>query len=180
MIDFEQKAKREIAVICTNKRIQPRKKLKIVLDQAKSEGKKVVFTNGCFDLIHLGHIRLLEKAKSFGDLMVVGLNSDFSVAKLKGEGRPVVPEAERAEILSAFSCVDFVTSFKEETPQNIIQELVPDILVKGADWPTGQIIGRQIVERNGGEVVSIDFEEGFSTSEIIRRIKKTSKELSQK
>ena len=159
-----------------NERIQSRQKLKIILDQAKSEGKKIVFTNGCFDIIHLGHVRLLEKAKSFGDLMVVGLNSDFSIARLKGEGRPVVPEAERAEILSAFSCVDFVTSFEEETPQNIIQELVPDILVKGADWPVGQIVGRQIVELNGGEVVSIDFEEGFSTSGIIRSIKNASAE----
>ena len=159
-----------------NERIQSSQKLKMILDQAKSEGKKIVFTNGCFDIIHLGHVRLLEKAKSFGDLMVVGLNSDFSIARLKGEGRPVVPEAERAEILSAFSCVDFVTSFEEETPQNIIQELVPDILVKGADWPVSQIVGRQIVELNGGEVISIDFEEGFSTSGIIRSIKNASAE----
>lgn len=160
----------------SNERIQSRQKLKIILAQVKSEGKKIVFTNGCFDIIHLGHVRLLEKAKSFGDLMVVGINSDSSIARLKGEGRPVVPEVERAEILSAFSCVDFVTSFEEETPQNIIQELVPDILVKGADWPISQIVGRQIVELNGGEVISIDFEEGFSTSEIIRRIKNASEE----
>jgi len=159
-----------------NERIQSRQKLKIILEQAKSEGEKIVFTNGCFDIIHLGHVRLLEKAKSFGDLMVVGLNSDSSIARLKGEGRPVVPEAERAEILSAFSCVDFVTSFEEETPQNIIQELVPDILVKGADWPVSQIVGRQIVELNGGEVISIDFEKGFSTSGIIRSIKNASAE----
>jgi len=163
-------------VTSSNERIQSRQKLKIILAQVKSEGKKIVFTNGCFDIIHLGHVRLLEKAKSFGDLMVVGINSDSSIARLKGEGRPVVPEVERAEILSAFSCVDFVTSFEEETPQNIIQELVPDILVKGADWPISQIVGRQIVELNGGEVISIDFEEGFSTSEIIRRIKNASEE----
>jgi D-beta-D-heptose 7-phosphate kinase/D-beta-D-heptose 1-phosphate adenosyltransferase len=167
--------------VSSHERIQPRQELKAILDRAKAQGKKIVFTNGCFDLIHLGHVRLLEKARSLGDVLVVGLNSDSSVTKLKGKGRPVVPEVERAEIVSALSCVDFVTSFEEETPQKIIQELVPDVLVKGGDWSVGQIVGRQVVELNDGEVVSIDLEKGFSTSGIIERIRRASRaELSEK
>lgn len=131
----------------------------------------MVFTNGCFDLLHPGHVRYLEKARAEGDVLVVALNSDDSVRKIKGEDRPVLPELERSEIMGALGCVDFVTTFEEETPENIIEELVPTVLVKGGDWSVDQILGRQVVEANSGRVISIDFEEEFSTSNIIKKIR---------
>lgn len=134
---------------------------------------KVVFTNGCFDLLHTGHIQLLEAARRLGDRLVVGLNSDRSVAFLKGPGRPVVPEAERREVLEALECVDRVTFFDEATPETIIRTLVPDILVKGADWGQDAIVGREIVEAAGGEVVRLPLLEGRSTTSIIERIRRT-------
>jgi len=137
------------------------------------QGKRIVFTNGCFDLLHPGHVRFLEKARSLGDLLVVALNGDASVTSIKGRSRPVLSQQDRAEIMSALSCVDFVTTFEEKTPQRIIKGLVPDVLAKGGDWAPDQIVGRKVVESNGGEVVSIDFEEGFSTSEIISRIQES-------
>ena len=142
------------------------------MEGLKSEGKTVVFTNGCFDLLHPGHIRYLEKARAQGDVLVVALNSDRSVRKIKGEDRPVLSQEERSEIMGGLGCVDFVTMFDEETPENIIKELVPTVLVKGGDWPVDKILGRQVVESNSGRVVSIDFEEEFSTSNIIKRIRR--------
>ena len=139
----------------------------------KRNGKRVVFTNGCFDLLHPGHIKLLEAARSMGDALVVGLNSDDSVRTLKGAGRPVIPEQERAEVLANLECVDAVVVFNELTPQKTVAALLPDILVKGGDWPGNQIVGREEVEAAGGEVVLIDVVEGHSTTETLRKIRAT-------
>jgi len=149
--------------------------LKEKLLEEKKKNKKIVFTNGCFDLIHKGHIVLLKKAKSEGDLLVVAINSDDSIRKIKGKNRPIFSENERAEILAAFEFVDFVTIFNEENPYKIISELNPDILVKGGDWTVETVIGRDIVEANGGRVVIVPQVKGHSTSEIIGRIKKVNK-----
>jgi len=139
--------------------------------RGKRNGRRVVFTNGCFDLLHPGHIQLLEAARAMGDALVVGLNSDESVRTLKGAGRPVIPEEERAEILANFECVDAVIVFDELTPQETVAALLPDILVKGGDWPGNQIVGREEVEAAGGKVVLIDVVEGYSTTEILRKIR---------
>ncbi len=138
---------------------------------AKRNGKRVVFTNGCFDLLHPGHIKLLEAARTRGDALVVGLNSDDSVRTLKGPGRPVIPEQERAEILAGLECVDAVVIFDELTPQKTVAALLPDILLKGGDWPGNQIVGREEVEAAGGEVILIDVVQGYSTTEILRKIR---------
>jgi D-beta-D-heptose 7-phosphate kinase/D-beta-D-heptose 1-phosphate adenosyltransferase len=137
----------------------------------KRNGRRVVFTNGCFDLLHPGHIRSFELARGLGDALVVGLNSDCSVKQLKGEGRPVIPERERAEILSALECVDAVVIFEDLTPQRVIAALLPDVLVKGGDWPGDKIIGREEVEAAGGRVVSAPVVPGYSTTEILRKIR---------
>ncbi len=144
-----------------------RSNLRDIIHQLKSEGKKIVFTNGCFDLIHVGHVRYLDEAKKLGDILVIGLNSDSSVSAIK-PGRPVVPENERAEVLSALSMVDFVTLFHEDTPYELIKEIRPDVLVKGADWKPEDIVGSDLVN----EVQTIPFVEGRSTSEMIRKIQK--------
>jgi D-beta-D-heptose 7-phosphate kinase/D-beta-D-heptose 1-phosphate adenosyltransferase len=136
----------------------------------KDNGRRVVFTNGCFDLLHPGHVRLLEQARRLGDLLVVGVNSDRSVRDLKGEGRPLLPEAERAELLAALAAVDAVTIFDEPTPRELIAALLPDVLVKGGDWPPDEIVGRAEVEGAGGTVVTIPYLEGYSTSALIARI----------
>jgi rfaE bifunctional protein nucleotidyltransferase chain/domain len=136
-------------------------------------GRRIVFTNGCFDLLHPGHIASLEQARSFGDALIVGLNSDASVRALKGPGRPVFPELERAEILAALECVDAVVIFDASTPRDIIARLLPDVLVKGGDWPSDQIVGREEVEAAGGRVVSIPVVPGYSTSAILQRIRES-------
>ena len=145
--------------------------LKEKLFEEKKKHKKIVFANGCFDIIHRGHIILLQKAKSEGDILVAAINSDASIKKLKGENRPVFCEDERAEIIAAFQMVDFVTVFNEEDPYKIISELKPDVLVKGGDWTVETVIGRDIVEANGGKVIVIPQVEGYSTSRIIQKIK---------
>jgi rfaE bifunctional protein nucleotidyltransferase chain/domain len=132
--------------------------------------RRVVFTNGCFDLLHPGHIRLLEQARSLGDALVVGLNSDASVRRVKGDSRPLIPEMERAEVLAALAAVDFVVIFGEATPREIIARLLPDVLVKGADWGADEIVGRAEVEGAGGKVVSIPLQPGYSTTRILQRI----------
>ena len=137
----------------------------------RTRGRRVVFTNGCFDLMHPGHIQLLEAARSLGELLVVGLNADVSVRALKGPTRPVMPEAERREILEALECVDRVVLFREITPLALITALVPDVLVKGADWGQGEIVGRDIVESSGGRVVRLPLVPGRSTTGIIERIR---------
>jgi len=137
----------------------------------KRNGKRVVFTNGCFDLLHPGHIRSLETARGLGDVLIVGMNSDESVRRLKGEGRPVIPEQERAEILASLECVDAVVIFDESTPQRVVAALLPDVLVKGGDWPGNQIVGREEVEAAGGKVVLVEVVPGYSTTEILKKIK---------
>ncbi|MGB6668505.1 MAG: D-glycero-beta-D-manno-heptose 1-phosphate adenylyltransferase [Candidatus Acidiferrum sp.] len=137
----------------------------------KRNGRRIVFTNGCFDLLHPGHIGSLEQARALGDALIVGVNSDASVRQLKGEGRPVLPEGERAEILAALECVDAVVIFAELTPREVIAGLLPDVLVKGGDWPGDQIVGREEVEAAGGRVVSIPVVPGYSTTEILRKIR---------
>ncbi len=137
--------------------------------QWKQAGKRVVFTNGCFDLLHAAHVRLLEQARALGEALVVGINSDRSVRELKGENRPLVPEAERAKVLAALAVVDAVTIFDEATPRELIAALLPDVLVKGGDWGAN-IVGKEEVTAAGGRVVSLPYERGYSTSELIERI----------
>lgn len=137
----------------------------------KRNGRKVVFTNGCFDLLHPGHIRSLESARTFGDVLIVGINSDSSVRTLKGPGRPVIPQHERAEILASLECVDAVLIFDEPTPQKVIAALLPDVLVKGGDWPGDQIVGREEVEAAGGRVERIDIIDSYSTSSLLEKIR---------
>ncbi|MGB9465548.1 MAG: D-glycero-beta-D-manno-heptose 1-phosphate adenylyltransferase [Candidatus Acidiferrum sp.] len=137
----------------------------------KRNGRRIVFTNGCFDLLHPGHIGSLEQARALGDVLIVGLNSDASVRQLKGAGRPVLPERERAEILVALECVDAVVIFDEPTPREVIARLLPDVLVKGGDWPGDQIVGREEVEAVGGRVVSIPVVPGYSTTAILQKIR---------
>ena len=135
--------------------------------------RRIVFTNGCFDLLHPGHIQTLEKARSLGDLLVVGVNSDRSVRAIKGPSRPLVPESERAEILAALEAVDFVVLFDEDTPRELIARLHPDVLVKGADWGAEEIVGREQVEAGGGRVVSLPLEPGYSTSALLEKIRRS-------
>lgn len=140
-------------------------------ERARAAGKTVVFTNGVFDLLHPGHVRYLRHARSLGDVLIVGVNSDRSVRANKGAGRPINTESERAEVLEALSCVDAVVVFDEETPQAVIAELEPDVLVKGADWAENAVVGRDIVEARGGRVVRVPIETGYSTTAIIRKIR---------
>jgi rfaE bifunctional protein nucleotidyltransferase chain/domain len=140
----------------------------------KRNGRRVVFTNGCFDLLHPGHIQSLEQARDLGDALIVGINGDASVRSLKGPGRPVLPELERAEILAALECVDAVVIFRELTPRETIAALLPDILVKGGDWPGDQIVGREEVEAAGGRVVSIPVVAGYSTTAILAKMRAAS------
>jgi len=145
--------------------------LVVLITRWRREGRRIVFTNGVFDLLHPGHLRYLQEARRLGDALIVGINSDRSAQAIKGEGRPIVQAAERAEVLAAFACVDAVVVFDEDTPHEIISKVQPDILVKGADWSPDRIIGRDIVEARGGRVVRVPLAEGYSTSAIIERIK---------
>jgi len=138
----------------------------------KAAGKVVVFTNGCFDLLHPGHVALFEAARAQGDVLVVGLNSDRSVRALKGEGRPLIPEQERAETLAALEAVDRVVVYDEDTPREIVTALAPDVLVKGADWAADAIVGREEVEAAGGRVVRVELLPGRSTTAMVARIRK--------
>ncbi len=142
--------------------------------EARRAGKSVVQCHGCFDIVHPGHIRYLNRARSYGDLLLVALNSDASVHRLKGPGRPILNEEERCEIVASLECVDLVTVFEEETPARLIQDLLPDVLVKGGDWPLDEIVGRTEVEAAGGEVISIPLEEGYSTTSLIEQIRYSS------
>jgi D-beta-D-heptose 7-phosphate kinase/D-beta-D-heptose 1-phosphate adenosyltransferase len=152
-------------------KIQTIESLAAHLGRLRSRGKRVVFTNGCFDLLHSGHVELLERAREHGDVLVVAINSDDSVRRLKGDGRPILGSGERARLLSAFTVVDFVCVFSEDTPLETIRKLEPDVLVKGADWKERGIVGQAEVEGRGGEVVALDLVEGRSTTGIIGRIR---------
>ncbi len=144
--------------------------LSSIVNTLKQEGKRIVFTNGCFDIIHVGHVRYLKEARELGDVLVVGLNSDISVRTIKGDNRPIVPQEERAEVLSSLKYVDYVVIFGEPDPYNTIAAIKPDVLVKGGDWGIDKIIGRDIVESYGGKVCTIPFIEGASSSGIIEDI----------
>jgi rfaE bifunctional protein nucleotidyltransferase chain/domain len=146
--------------------------LRLEVQDLKRAGKRVVFTNGCFDLLHPGHVQLLEKARTLGDALVVGINSDASVRGNKGKSRPVIPQDERAEILAALDAVDYVIVFNELTPRELIKSILPSILVKGSDWGPDEIVGREEVERAGGRVVSIPLDPGYSTTSLIERIRR--------
>lgn len=136
----------------------------------RRDGRRVVFTNGCFDLLHIGHTRYLQEARALGDLLIVAINSDASVSALKGPERPLVPEGERAEVLAALACVDYVTIFDAPDPGDVIAAIQPDVLAKGGDWPVERIVGREVVESRGGRVVSIPLVPGASTTGLVRRI----------
>ena len=142
------------------------------LQALRRKGHRIVFTNGCFDILHVGHLRYLTAARQEGDLLVVGLNSDRSVAVIKGPRRPIVPAEQRAEILSGLNCIDFITLFDEQDPFNLIRLIRPDVLVKGGDWPEDQIIGADIVKADGGKVVRVPLIKGNSTTAIIEKILK--------
>jgi D-beta-D-heptose 7-phosphate kinase/D-beta-D-heptose 1-phosphate adenosyltransferase len=135
------------------------------------QGKRVVFTNGVFDILHPGHVRYLQTARSHGDALIVAINSDRSVRAIKGPERPVNPEAERAEVITALACVDAAVVFDEDTPHDIIAAIQPDVLVKGADWAHDKIVGRDIVEARGGVVIRVKVEEGHSTTNVIKKVK---------
>jgi D-beta-D-heptose 7-phosphate kinase/D-beta-D-heptose 1-phosphate adenosyltransferase len=143
------------------------------LHDARSAGKRIVFTNGVFDILHPGHVRYLQAARAHGDLLIVGLNSDASVRRNKGPKRPINPQDERAEVLAALACVDAVSIFDDDTPADIIGRVQPDVLVKGADWPADQIVGRDTVEARGGRVVLEPVEQGYSTTDIIARVQRS-------
>ena len=154
-------------------KILPLRSLVAELGRQRKTGKKIVFTNGCFDVLHVGHTRYLQKARSMGDLLVVGLNSDASVRRLKkGPGRPVNSENARAEVLAALECVDHVTIFGESTPLKLIQALRPHVLVKGGDWAKNKIVGADVVESYGGCVKTVPFVQGFSTTGTLTKIQK--------
>ena len=154
-------------------KIKTVQELRPLLDILRATGKKIVFTNGCFDLIHTGHVRYLSRAKSLGDILVIAVNSDASVRTIKGKDRPINMEADRMETLAALESVDYVVLFHEPDPHRIISELQPDVLVKGGDWPIEKIVGRDIVEARGGRVISVGYIEGASTTGIIEKILKT-------
>ena len=141
-----------------------------ILKKLKNKRKAVVFTNGCFDILHVGHVSYLEKARSTGDILIVGLNSDSSIRKLKGEKRPLVSQKNRARVLSALTSVDFIVIFSSLTPFNLIKAIKPDVLVKGGDWKVKDVIGSDIVKSYGGKVKSLPYIKGFSTKSLIKKI----------
>ncbi|UCF39484.1 MAG: D-glycero-beta-D-manno-heptose 1-phosphate adenylyltransferase [Acidobacteriota bacterium] len=161
------------SVSTAREKVKERQALVEAVDAARQQGRRIVFTNGCFDIIHPGHIRYLETARSLGDLLVVAVNSDESVRRLKGESRPIQDEDARSELVAALHCVDLVGIFSEDTPLEIIMAVRPDTLVKGGDWTKDQIVGRDFVEARGGEVFAIEFEQGYSTTNIIERIRES-------
>ncbi|MEW6096480.1 MAG: D-glycero-beta-D-manno-heptose 1-phosphate adenylyltransferase [bacterium] len=144
--------------------------LKDIVSKLKKQGKKVVFTNGCFDLLHVGHVKYLQKAKTYGDILVVAINSDKSVKGIKGNIRPLMPQKDRAEILAALSCIDYVLIFEELDPVRVISELIPDVLIKGGDYQLNEIKGREIVTSAGGKVLTIPEIKGKSTTNLIQTI----------
>ena len=146
--------------------------LAVFVRDARAAGRRIVFTNGVFDILHPGHLRYLQAARRHGDVLIVGLNSDASVRRYKGASRPINPEAERAEVLEALDCVDAVSVFDEDTPADIIRRVQPDVLVKGADWAPDMIVGRDTVEARGGRVILEPVEPGYSTTSLIERVRR--------
>jgi D-beta-D-heptose 7-phosphate kinase/D-beta-D-heptose 1-phosphate adenosyltransferase len=156
-------------------KVQSRDQIKAAAARAKKQGKKIVFTNGCFDLLHVGHLHVLREAKKLGNVLIVALNSDRSVRKIKGPERPIVSESERAELIAALEMVDYVTLFDEPDPIPLLREIQPDVLVKGGDWGEGGVVGRELVEGWGGKVAVIPYLEGHSTTNIIEKVERTRK-----
>lgn len=157
-------------------KVLPEEQLVSVIASERAKGRRIVFTNGCFDLMHVGHTRYLQAAKSLGDLLVVGINTDASMRSLaKGQDRPIVPESQRAEVLAALGCVDFVVLFAEPDPGRLIATIQPDVLVKGGDWTQDKIVGRDIVEARGGVVHTIPLVPDMSTTALLQRIRSTTK-----
>jgi len=164
----------------STKKILPLNALLKVRQDLRRKGVKVVLTNGCFDILHVGHVRLFQEAKKHGDVLIVALNDDESVRRLKGPSRPVFSLAERWEILEAIEAIDFLTSFSEDTPQKLIATLLPDVLVKGGDWKLEEVIGRKEVESAGGRVVIVPYYKGHSSSSIIRKVNRLSAQRDHK
>lgn len=152
--------------------VMTREALILRVAERKRKGARIVFTNGCFDLLHPGHIRLLEQARELGDVLIVAINSDVGVRGLKGSARPIIPEQERAELLAGLAAVEYVVLFDEPEPRELVAAIAPHVLVKGSDWEPDEIVGREEVERAGGRVVSIPLEPGYSTSRLIEQILK--------
>lgn len=165
-----QSLKRHASTSTVHGKIREIDELKAIAAKAKQAAQKVVFTNGCFDLLHRGHIYLLREAKKLGDVLIVAVNRDSSVKAIKGPSRPIVPEVDRAELIAALEMVDYVILFGDSDPYHLIQELKPDVLVKGGDWPEGTIVGADVVEGARGKVVVIPYLEGYSTTRIIERM----------
>jgi rfaE bifunctional protein nucleotidyltransferase chain/domain len=157
----------------TSDKIKSKQDASALVRTWKNHGNKVVFTNGCFDLIHLGHVDYLEKARNLGDKLVIGLNSDNSVSRFKGPERPLQDQNSRARVLAAMQFIDLVVFFDEDTPLDLISELVPNVLVKGSDYLAENIVGADVVKNNGGVVKTIDFVPGYSTTRIVEKIKRT-------
>ena len=152
-------------------KIKTQKELKRTIAYLRKQGKKIVFTNGCFDILHYGHIKYLQDAKGLADVLVLGLNSDSSVKKIKGLARPINKQLDRARVLSALSCVDYLTIFSEDTPLRLIRLIQPDVLVKGGDWQTEKIVGADFVKARGGKVLAIPYIKGYSTTKLINKIR---------
>ncbi len=155
-------------------RLVSQDELILYVAERKRNAQRVVFTNGCFDLLHPGHIRCLEQARALGDVLVVAINSDWGVRQLKGDRRPVIPQEERAEVLAALAAVDYVVIFDEPTPHDLVARVLPDVLVKGGDWGPDEIVGREEVQAAGGRVVSVPVEPGYSTTSILSRLRSSS------
>jgi D-beta-D-heptose 7-phosphate kinase/D-beta-D-heptose 1-phosphate adenosyltransferase len=155
-------------------KIMDSEQLSRFISEKKSANQTIVFTNGCFDLLHLGHITYLEEARTYGDCLIVGLNADVSVRRLKGDSRPIVPEGERARMLAAFQFVDAVCIFEEDTPLKLIQTILPHVLIKGGDYTPDRVVGNEIVQQTGGKTVIIPFLDGYSTTGLINKIKSLS------
>ncbi len=150
-------------------KIKTIKEIKKICEKLRKENKIIVFTNGCFDIIHPGHIKLLKKAKSLGDILIVGLNKDTSVKKLKGEKRPIIDEKGRAEILSSFSMVDYIVLFGEKTPIRLIKNILPHYIVKGGDYKENEVVGKEIIKKYGGKVVIVPFYKNYSTTNLLKK-----------
>lgn len=151
-------------------KIKTIKEIKKISEKLKLKGKTIVFTNGCFDIIHPGHIKVLKKAKSIGDILIVGLNSDKSIKKIKGKNRPIIDQKGRCEILSSLWMVDYIVLFDEDTPEKLIKSIIPNFIVKGSDYKKEEVVGKDIIEKYGGKVIIVPLYKNYSTTNLIRKI----------